>query len=52
MASSVDGGIEFEGEVFVGDVFVELVVGLKGCGDRLGTLRVHDSIDDTRPGAR
>ena len=52
MASSVDDGIEFDREVFVGDVVVVLVVGLNSCGDRLAMLRVQDSIDDTRPGAR
>lgn len=52
MVSSVDDGIDFEGEVFVGVVFVVLEVGLRGGDDRLGMLRVQDSIDDTRPGAR
>lgn len=52
MASSVDECIGVVGEVFVGVVFVVLEVGLKGGDDRLGMLRVQDSIDDTRPGAR
>ena len=52
MISSVDDGIEFAEEVFVRVVFVVVEVGLKGCCDRLGMLRVQDSIDVTRPGAR
>ena len=49
MVSSVDDGIDFVGEVFVGVVFVVLEVGLNGGGgdDRLGMLRVQDSINNT-----
>jgi hypothetical protein len=52
MVSSVDDGIEFAEEFCVRAVFVVLEVGFKGCCDRLGMLRVQDSIDVTRPGAK
>jgi hypothetical protein len=47
MVSSIDDGIDFAGEVFVGVVFVVFEIGVKGGDDRLGMLRVQDSIDDT-----